>query len=148
VVIIRLTVLGFVAGFAATLVFHQVAWAALYVTGILPAGQPPWPLDPTPPFGVPSVISKSFWGGLWGAGLATVLPSGRGRAYWLRWIAAGTIALTVVANVVVPLIKGLGVQPLDARKLMVGCIVNGAWGFGTGLLLWLLRERRATRPIL
>ena len=142
---IKLALIGFIAGFAATLVFHQGLWAALYGASILPAEMRPWPLNPIPPFGVPSVISKAFWGGLWGGALALTLSGFQRTQYWLSWIVIGALAPTLVGNFVVPLIKGLGLQPLDAKRLVVGLIVNGAWGFGTALLLRFFDNREPAR---
>src|SRR5215212_7436754 len=59
--------IGFVAGFISVLVFHQLCIGALWMLGVLP--RPPWSLAPLPPWGVPSVLSTAFWGGLWGVAL-------------------------------------------------------------------------------
>jgi hypothetical protein len=66
----KLLIAGFIAGFLGVLIFHQGLWYLLYQVDFIPADRPAWPMDPTSPFGVPSVISKSFWGGLWGAALS------------------------------------------------------------------------------
>ena len=56
---------GFVAGFFATLVFHQLMLALLYWAGVALFG--PFPIAPTHhPFRVPVVISLAFRGGVWG----------------------------------------------------------------------------------
>ena len=68
--LLKLLLLGFVAGFVATLLFHQSLWYLFNQLGVIPPDRPAWPVDALPPLGVPSVISKAFWGGLWGAGLA------------------------------------------------------------------------------
>ena len=39
--------LGFVAGFLATIIFHQLAIAALHAAGIAP--RPAWNMTPVPP---------------------------------------------------------------------------------------------------
>jgi hypothetical protein len=130
----NLLILGFVAGALATIVFHQSVWFALNAAGIVPGGQPAWSLDPIPPFGVPSVVSKAFWGGLWGALLALVLARIEGPAYWLAWIVVGAVALTLVAIYVVPIVKGLPVGEFWPRAA-IGAAVNGAWGLGTGIFL-------------
>ncbi|MGA8436482.1 MAG: hypothetical protein WB713_17210 [Methyloceanibacter sp.] len=44
----------------AVLIFHQSVWYLLYQIGMIPPKRPAWPLDPIPPCGVPSVISKAF----------------------------------------------------------------------------------------
>ncbi len=133
----RLVALGFVAGFAATLIFHQGVWYLLNQADIIPAGRSAWPLDPIPPFSIPKVISLAFWGGLWGAALHLALGHLRGVAYWLAWIVVGALALTLVAFFVVPHLK---MQPIPALwpAFAIGCLLNGAWGLGTALLLRLM----------
>ena len=108
---VRLAILGFTGGFLAVLIFHQSLWFLFNQIGLIPPERPAWPLDPIPPFGVPSVISKAFWGGVWGAALAPLPRSLRGRAYWAGWIIVGAVALALVAFFVVPPIKG---EPIPA----------------------------------
>jgi hypothetical protein len=78
---------------------------------MIPADLPAWPMDRVPPLGVPSVISKSFWGGLWGAALAPWLMRLSGARYWTSWIGIAAVALTLTALYVVSPIKG---QPMPA----------------------------------
>ena len=139
--LLKLLLLGFVAGFVATLLFHQSLWYFFNQLGVIPPGRPAWPLNAVPPLGVPSVISKAFWGGLWGAGLALLLGQLSGPAYWSSWIIVGAVALTAVAFFVVAPIKG---EPIPALwpRFAVGFLLNGAWGFGTALLLRLLAGLR------
>jgi len=139
---LRLLLLGFAAGFLATLIFHQSAWYGLVQAGAIPPDRPAWPLDPIPPLGVPSLISKGFWGGLWGAGLALLLTRTDGAAYWVAWIVVGALAPSLVAIYLVPLIKGLPAGELWPR-IAVGATVNGAWGLGTGLFLLLFGAARS-----
>jgi hypothetical protein len=138
---LKLLILGFVAGALATVVFHQSAWFALNQAGAIPADRPAWPLDPIPPWGTPSLVSKAFWGGLWGAGLALLLARIEGSAYWLAWIVVGAVAPSLVAMYVVPVIKGLPVGDFWPRA-GIAATVNGAWGLGTGLSLWLFGAAR------
>ncbi len=138
----KLALAGFVAGFLAVLIFHQSLWYLLNVIGLIPWERPAWPLDPIPPFGVPSIVSKAFWGGVWGAVLAPTLCRFTDRAYWASWIVAGAFALSLVAFFVVPPIKG---QPIPALwpRFLSALLVNAAWGFGTALFLALAgRVRR------
>ena len=130
----KASILGFVAGFVAVLIFHQGLWSMFNHTGVIPPERPAWPMDPIPPFGVPSVLSKAFWGGLWGLVLVVILGQLEGASYWVAWILVGALALTTVAFFVVPLLKGQPMQEIGPRFL-IGLSVNGAWGFGTALLL-------------
>jgi hypothetical protein len=138
---LQLLLLGFVAGALATLLFHQSAWYLLVEAGVVPPDRPAWPMQAIAPLGVPSLISKMFWGGLWGAGLALVLARVEGAAYWLAWIVVGAVAPSLVAMYVVPLIKGLPIAEFWPRA-GVAATVNGAWGLGTGLFLWLFGAAR------
>jgi len=138
---LKLLLLGFIAGFLATLIFHQSLWAIFNTTGVIPPDRPAWPMDPIPPFGAPSVLSKAFWGGVWGLVLTPILIHLGGASYWVAWIVVGAVALTAVAFFVVPPLKGLPMQAMGPRFL-IGLAVNGAWGFGTGLLLRILGALR------
>ena len=132
--ILKLLIFGFIAGFLATLIFHRSLWYVFNQIGIIPPDRPAWPLDAVPPLGVPSVISKAFWGGLWGAVLAPVLGQLTGPAYWTAWILIGAVALTPVAFFVVAPLKGEAIPALWPR-FALGLLLNGMWGFGTALLL-------------
>jgi hypothetical protein len=140
--VVKMIGLGFIAGFFAVLIFHQSLWWVFNVVELIPPERPAWPLDPIPPFGTPSVLSKAFWGGIWGAGLASLLDQFSGRNYWIAWIVVGAVALTLVAFFVVPLIKGEPIPEMWPRFL-AALLVNAAWGFGTGLMLHLARTQRA-----
>ena len=131
--------LGFVAGFLATLVFHQLTLGLLWGLGMAPFA--PFQMAPTQPFGVPAVLSLAFWGGVWGIAYALVdrrfFP--QGDAYWAMAFAFGAILPSLVALLVVLPLKGKalggGWQP---ALLVTVLLVNGAWGVGTGLILkWL-----------
>ena len=131
---VRLSILGFAGGFLAVLIFHQSLWFLFNQIGLIPPERPAWPFDPIPPFGVPSVLSEAFWGGVWGAVLAPLLSSLRGRAYWASWIVLGAVALSLVAFFVVPPIKGEPIPELWPR-FAAALMLNGFWGFGTALFL-------------
>ena len=126
---------GFIAGFLATLIFHQVIVALLWWAGVAPFG--PFSMAATKPFGVPAVISLAFWGGVWGI-LFGLIDNGfpRGAGYWLTAFLFGAILPTLVALLVVLPLKGRpiggGWQP---ALLATAFLINGAWGVGTGLIL-------------
>lgn len=131
---------AFVAGFLAVIVFHQITVLALNTAGLMPGGFKPWSFDPVPPFGVPTVISKAFWGGVWALALAYLLRGQSGLAYWLAWIILGAFALSLVAFYVVPLLKGAQVPGDFAHRFPAYALVNAAWGLGTALFLKLMRR--------
>ena len=139
---LKLLMLGFAAGFIATLIFHQGLWYIFNQVGVIPLNRPAWAMDSTPPFEIPAVVSKAFWGGLWGLVLTSALMHLDGMSYWAAWIVLGAVALTAVAFFVVPPLKG---QPIPALwpRFFVGLALNGAWGFGTALLLRLVGAIRA-----
>ncbi|MEK0085322.1 hypothetical protein [Benzoatithermus flavus] len=147
---------GFLAGFLAVPLFHQTALLLLRLAGIAP-GATPWDPAPVPPFGVPAVISAAFWGGLWGILLALLAPrfGEKAGAWWLGALLFGAVAPTLVAWFVVLPLKG---RPPGGGfawpGIVVGPIVNGAWGLGAACLLAVLGAARpgpapgrgATRP--
>jgi hypothetical protein len=61
-----------------------------------------------------------------------------GVSYWAGWILASAFALTLVAFFMVPRIKGESMPAPFLPRFLVGLSVNGAWGFGTALILRLL----------
>lgn len=126
---------GFAAGSVAVLVFHQGMLGLLHLAGI--AARAPFQFQPVPPLGVPAVLSSAFWGGVWGLVLAGVAPRfPRGAAHWLAAAAFGALGPTLVAWFVVAPLKGL--PPGGGwgfPGVLIGPLVNGAWGVGTALLL-------------
>ena len=130
-------ILAFVAGFLSVLLFHQGMLALLHTLAI--ASRPPYPTNPTQPFGIPQVWSSAFWGGVWGIVFATVAIRFRQERYWLAALLFGAIAPTLVAWFIIAPLKGQpvagGFQP---AAMVTSLLVNGAWGVGTALLLRLL----------
>lgn len=125
---------AFAAGFLAVVVFHQTAVLVLNQFGLLPGNFTPWSLEPVPPIGVPTLVSKAFWGGLWAMLFALVLSGTRGASYWTAWILLGAIALPLVAIFVVPPLKGKP-MPDFAATMPVYALINAVWGFGAALFL-------------
>ena len=126
---------GFIAGFLATLIFHQLALMLLWVIGIAPSA--PFPMAATPPFGVPAIFSLAFWGGIWGMLFALIHSRFRdGGGYWVTAFLFGALLPSLVALLVVLPLKGRpiggGWQP---PLLLTVFLINGAWGIGTGLIL-------------
>jgi len=128
-------VVGFVAGFVAVLVFHQGIFTLLHALGVV--GATPFSSHPVPPWGVPQIWSQSFWGGVWGIVFVLAqrgFPHGVG--YWVACFLFGAIALTAVAWFIVAPLKGLPLgMGFSRASLIIGPLVNGAWGLGTGFML-------------
>lgn len=129
---------AFFAGMVGVLVFHQGVWALFSMSGKTPS--PPWSMARTKPFGLPQVLSASLWGGLWAiVMLAVFLTLRPGVGYWATFIGLGAVLTTVVALCVVFPLKG---QPFAAgwkpSIWVFALALNGAWGFGTALVLRLL----------
>lgn len=131
-------VLAFAAGFVATLLFHQGLIGVLHAADVLPFA--PFSMSPTWPLGVPQVFSLAFWGGVWGVVLAMLLRRRHGSGWWAGWVVLGAIAPTAVALLVVFPLKGI---PVSGMHMMLGGLLNGFWGLGTGLLLHAFRRLRA-----
>jgi hypothetical protein len=126
---------GFIAGFFATLVFHQLMLALLWGLGLAPF--PPYSMTLTHPFGIPAVFSLSFWGGVWGI-LFALIHGGfpRRGAYWMAAFFFGAILPSLVALLVVLPLKGRAMGGgWHLSLLLTAFLVNGAWGIGTGLIL-------------
>lgn len=125
---------SFIAGFLATLIFHQGLIAVLSALAVI--GASAYDLSPTEPLGVPKVISLAFWGGVWGVLLWLLVRPSRGVKRWAWAAVVGAIGPTAVALLVVFPLKGVDV---GAGMVPVGMVLNGIWGLGTLLLLNALR---------
>lgn len=125
---------GFIAGFLATLIFHQLLLALLWGVGIAPFG--PFHMAATRPFGIPAVWSLAFWGGVWGMVFALIEGNfPRRGGYWVLAFLFGAIVPSLVALVVVLPLKGRPVGGGWPPLLLTAFVSNGAWGLGTGLIL-------------
>jgi uncharacterized membrane protein len=122
--------LAFLAGFVATLVFHQGALWLLHQAGMTP--RTPFAMRPVPPFNVPSVISLAFWGGVWGIIMIALI--GKTRAFYFVATVFGAVLPTLVAAFVIAPLRHMPLTGSPGKLLAVGLIVNGAWGLGTAVL--------------
>ena len=126
-------IVAFVAGFVATLVFHQAVLWCLHNFGYV--SRAPWQMQKMPPFGIPAVISLAFWGGVWGVIMMLMIARRRGSAFWIAAILFGAIFPTLVAWFVVAPLKHMPIAGgWNPKTMMTGLLVNGVWGFGTALI--------------
>jgi hypothetical protein len=131
----KVLILAFVAGFLATLVFHQGVLGLMHLANPqLPA---PWDLSPVPPLDVPKVLSLAFWGGLWGILLWALIRGRRGASFWGLAIALGALLPSLVAWFVVFPIKGIA---LSGTLIVGALLLNGAWGLGVALYMRLMKQ--------
>jgi hypothetical protein len=129
----------FVAGFLSVLVFHQGVWAMFAAAGKTPA--PAWSMAKQGPLNVPGVINAAFWGGIWGIAMVwLILPWAVPRlGYWGANIILGALLTSMVALLVVFPLKGRAFAAgWNPAIWIFALLVNGAWGFGLGLLLPLI----------
>ena len=130
--------LGFVAGALAVLTFHQGMVTALHLAALTTGVA--YRIMPVPPFGVPSVVSLSFWGGLYGALFGLMSPRLK-LPLWLCGIGIGLVAALVSMIVVAPLKGNAIVYGWAAWPIGRSLLINGVWGLGLGLILPLLWPR-------
>lgn len=139
----RTVLLGFLAGFLAVLVFHQGTAVLLHLltvkagvgAGLIGRVAFPYNTAPVPPFGLPQVLSWAFWGGIWGALLAAMLRGLRLPDLLFGFL-FGALVLTVVGFTAVATLKGQATFAGGNKQIWwrVG-LLNGAWGWGTALML-------------
>jgi len=136
----RILLSGFIAGALSVVIFHQGSAFLLHhvgndipaVVAVFGKVAAPFNMAATKPFGVPAIASQCFWGGAWGVVLAFILSRRLFPALAFSAI-FGALALTVVAVTLVPYLKGL--PGWNGAIPWRGLLFNGAWGFGTALLL-------------
>lgn len=137
----RTVIVGFVAGALSVLIFHQFGfWLSNelgYTRSVI------YNMRGVPPWGVPTIVSSAFWGGLWGivaAFLVPRLPGALGGV--LGWILFAAIIVAIVNwTVVLPIKSGRFNMP-GLPIIVVLPLVYGLWGFG----MWLIA--RGTRAAL
>jgi hypothetical protein len=146
----RVLLYGFLLGALGVFVFHQgVIFLLFHYGNNIPAvvstvgrvSGPGWsfyqmmPSPPLPGLAVPQLVNQMFWGGLWGIAIAAMLRFTRFPSL-LGGLLIGVLGCVGVAVTVVASLKG---QPLFAggngQTLLRAALINGAFGWGTALLL-------------
>jgi hypothetical protein len=133
--------LAFAAGFLAVLTFYQAVFLLLHFGGVIPI--PPFSMRPMPPFGVPEVLSQSFWGGAWGIVFLLIMPRFfSGTSYWVASAVIGGLALTLVYMFVVVPLKTGALPPNMVGLFAIGWLLNAAWGIGWAVFLKVFTRMR------
>jgi hypothetical protein len=138
------TIAGFIAGFLAVVIFHQVMY--LIIQNGLPPPRPagtPWNMAANKDaYGMPFVINQALWGGLWGIAFAFLADRIPGPG-WLGGILFGMIGPMLLGSwLIVAMVKGtplfagaMAKGGFDITNLRNGFLLNGiAFGLGLGLL--------------
>ena len=130
----RTVIVGFVAGALSVLIFHQFGFWLSKELGYTPQAVI-YNMRGVPPWGVPTIVSSAFWGGLWGIVAAFLVPRLPGAlAGVLGWILFAAIIVAIVNwTVVLPIKSGRFNMP-GLPILVVLPLVYGLWGFG----MWLI----------
>ena len=131
---------GFVSGILAVAVFHQLT---VFVLGFVGLGEGAiYSFRPTPPFGVPRVMSQMFWGGVWGVVFALLVD--RLPARWpvvVTGFLFGLCGPVLFGWIVVAAIRG---QPLmggwNPTRMLSSVLINGSFGIGVALIFTGLRR--------
>lgn len=126
---------SFVGGFLSTLFFHQLLVALMHSMGLIPFAA--FNMAPTEPFGVPTVISLAFWGGVWGAVIWAVVFNSSTLKQLLLCVVFGAVGPTLVAYYLILPMKGI---TMPTSFIAIGFILNGAWGLGLWLFMKLSRQ--------
>jgi len=130
----RRALIGFVAGFVTVLTFFQLGMLLLYWLGAV--SDPPPDMTPTRPFGVPTLISGAFFGGLWGILFALLEPRfPRGIGYWITALLFGAVILDLGLWFVVAPLKGFSMGfGFELRDVAIAIFLQSIWGIGMGIL--------------
>jgi hypothetical protein len=133
----RTALVGFVAGALSVLIFHQFGFWVATELGFARARL--YNMNPVPPFGVPTIVSAAFWGGLWGIAAAFLVPRLPGTLGGvLGWVLFAGIIVTLVNWFIVQPIKG---QPMGNGFRLPGVVVvplvYAFWGLG----MWVIARR-------
>lgn len=126
---------NFLFGFISTLLFHQGLLYLFFLSGISPVK--PFNFAPTAPFSIPAVLSLAFFGGLWGIALGQLLSLTNEDHFWMKSFSFGALLPTIVAIAIVFPLKGV---EFSFSRLLLAFILNGVWGLGTALFIFIKRK--------
>jgi hypothetical protein len=134
---VKILLLGFVAGFLAVPLGHQIMSLILFY--LIPGRNFPWNMAANKAaFNLPAIVNLSFWGGVWGILWALIEPYvPKGAMYWIIAILFGGICATAIGAYVVTALKGLPMGSIT----WIGFALNGMWGLATAFFFDQLRSR-------
>ncbi|CAH2804866.1 MAG: FIG00453882: hypothetical protein [uncultured Paraburkholderia sp.] len=122
-------ILPFVAGFLASLFFHESTLALLHAAGVI--DQSGFSTAPFVPLGLPEFIANAIWSAFWAVLMAWLLGvAPERRAPWLPAFVFGGIVLTAASVFVVDPIRGIWPSGNMLPRLAMGFAANAMWGWG------------------
>ena len=131
---------SFVAGVLSTLIFHQgILWVINLFVDI---PFKPYSMDPTKPFGVPSIISTAFFAGLWAVLIWQLVKNRTWKSQVAYSIILGAVLPTLAAFAIVLPLKGI---EFNWAFIPPGLVLNGIWGFGIWVIMYLLCRNTVTK---
>lgn len=135
---------AFIAGFVATLTFHQGLLWLFDQQGIVDATA--WNMIAVPPLAAPAVISLAFWGGLWGMLLWLLIRRAQAAGYYVGAALLGAVFPSLVALTLVPLLRGQAIEAVMAawnlHRVGIALALNGAWGLGVAVFMRVMHPPR------
>jgi hypothetical protein len=122
-------ILPFVAGFLASLFFHESTLALMHAAGLIdPTG---FSTAPFLPLGLPEFIANAIWSAFWAVLMAWLLRvAPHHRAPWVPAFVFGGIVLTAASVFVVDPLRGIWPSGNMLPRLAVGFAANAMWGWG------------------
>lgn len=137
---LRTILIGFVAGALSVAIFHQGGFWIANELGYTRSAL--YSLRPVPPWGVPTIVSQAFWGGLWGIVAAFLVPRlPRPLNGGLGWLLFAVVVVSLVNWFVVLPLKGLPVGGGWRMPISVVLpLVYGLWGLGMWAIVLLLDQ--------
>ena len=145
-------VLGFIAAAISVLIVHEGIVYLLAQAGRIDLSRlPVWSMRPIPPFDVPDLVNRIFWGGLWGALFGLIYEWVPGAMAWLKGLIFGLFVVVVSNWILLPLIKGqVFGQPnqvffghFDPARMLNTIAIVGGFGLALGVIYGLMRPKDA-----
>jgi hypothetical protein len=138
--LLRHVIAAFLTGAVAVLLVHQPVIALLHWAGATPIAA--YSLRATSPWGVPVLLSLSFWGGVWTIPIAWALDRlPRRWFYWLGAMLLGAVPPTLTTWIVIFPMRGLPPAAFNT-VVPVALMANGTWGLGIGILWTMIASRQ------
>ncbi len=138
---LRIAAIGFLAGVLGVLIFHQGTIALLHLAGLVP--NPPYGMRRVGPLAVPLIANMAFWGGVWGIVIAAIIAARPGWAPPLVGLVVGAVLCVLFGFTVMAAIRGQTMMAgFDPNRWWRSMLINGAFGWGTGVILMGARRLR------